>query len=620
MFVYLDQLSNKKALLGDLSTQTQRILSTLPTPVKLHTLRWLWESIPLIHLPDSYIIYVQLYKQILFSLNTESLQIVHHEEMIASLFDSMVQSKFKSSKLIDRLFECISSRGMNYAAIGFRVFNALTQLENIPFAIMILENTLSAKPLKMEQSFAQMNGRRLTSFSDTSKKEIAHYLRNSLHAAPSTITSSFLSVATTTSFSTNSTSTSSASSSSEGIAVDNSHTNTATAAVNTNTASTASTAAPGAAAVAKRKISECILALMCFNYESNKAYTSLLHTLEVNLLSHLPQATLHDLITLLNSYALAGRLSLPLFEVIDALLATKYLLSPHPEEECPVQHHVLDIKQCALLIWVCARLNHAPAYLPVLIMQFFAQSNKQASRKKTLSTGHAFVLSRTLWSLAVLQRLDVATYLAQEERLLLGATTLFQGVQLQMWLYSQLSQIRCELALQLQHSTGPPAPLSTLSAPLSGTGTPSQQTGPAFAQYPELGHLNALLIDFMQWKNAYKKQQIRDEKMSSFTHLEASALLSSMGIAHENEKLLVNGYLVDIFIPMTSNSQSSQSSHSTSSNSHRSSGYSSNVTGAAVGGAEDEGIVLEFDGPFHFESYLKVRTYFNLVHAIQYML
>ena len=62
---------------------------------------------------------------------------------------------------------------------------------------------------------------------------------------------------------------------------------------------------------------------------------------------------------------------------------------------------------------------------------------------------------------------------------------------------------------------------------------------------------------------------------------DASKILREMGIAHENEKLVGHGYVVDIFIPPSALPASSW---------HRPPGFI--------------GTVLEFDGPSHFESYL----------------
>jgi hypothetical protein len=59
---------------------------------------------------------------------------------------------------------------------------------------------------------------------------------------------------------------------------------------------------------------------------------------------------------------------------------------------------------------------------------------------------------------------------------------------------------------------------------------------------------------------------------SSNTHLEASALLNELCVAHVNEHLLQDGILVDVFVPSS----------------------------------RCRGVVIEFDGPSHFDSFLRV--------------
>lgn len=101
-------------------------------------------------------------------------------------------------------------------------------------------------------------------------------------------------------------------------------------------------------------------------------------------------------------------------------------------------------------------------------------------------------------------------------------------------------------------------------------------------------------------------------------------MLTSLGISHENEKQLEFSLIVDIFIPCRTSTNvvlsptplhsyekyrnSSANSHVGGINQLNSSEVGDQLT---IGGKPDQltsrGIVLEIDGPFHFDSYLQVR-------------
>ena len=72
-------------------------------------------------------------------------------------------------------------------------------------------------------------------------------------------------------------------------------------------------------------------------------------------------------------------------------------------------------------------------------------------------------------------------------------------------------------------------------------------------------------------------------------------MLSSLGISHENEKVVEFGYVVDIYIPPRAVKYSGGSGPS--------------AEGAAFDDDEEgngKGVIIEFDGPYHFETYLQV--------------
>ncbi|KAJ1442940.1 hypothetical protein B484DRAFT_441846 [Ochromonadaceae sp. CCMP2298] len=81
---------------------------------------------------------------------------------------------------------------------------------------------------------------------------------------------------------------------------------------------------------------------------------------------------------------------------------------------------------------------------------------------------------------------------------------------------------------------------------------------------------------------------------SSVTHLDASRLLSRIGVRHSNEALLDNGYAVDIFLPPVGGGDVGGGGDG-----------ASDGQGTGAGARRHKGIAVEFDGPSHFESYLQ---------------
>ena len=492
----------KRQILQDLTNHCLKVLSSTHTPVKLSTLREVWENAPKIALPNAYSMYKQLYQQVIYSISTEPLQIIHQEDGICTLFESMIASRFKSSQCISKLHELVSSRGMDYQRVGVRLFNALVQLESISFATMILENMMKNSSMKLEYIFTQSSKGKPFSLSDAAKEQVYKTLQESLlqnyHEGQTSLSSS----------------------SSGENEFHESH----------------------VGHLVKKKTSDLVLALFCFNREEKKtSYYKLLEQMEISLLPHIAQGgiSLNEAIGLLHSYALSGRLQGGMMNAIDHIVREN--LSK------------MNSKQLSTIIWTCARLNYQPDYLKAVISQYFHEMESI----KSLSTAGAYALSRTLWSLAVLQLLDIPRF-QSVQNLLLKSSQLLKGVEMHSWMIKQLTQIHAELMTQAKN----------------------QGVEDAVIQEQLKG-----LEDFFKSSAAHKNlnKRILRENLSSWTHMDASRVLTDMGIAHENEKLLSNGYVVDIFIPASQ-----------------------------TFGQDHGGIAMEFDGPSHFESYLNVRTFSNL--------
>lgn len=83
---------------------------------------------------------------------------------------------------------------------------------------------------------------------------------------------------------------------------------------------------------------------------------------------------------------------------------------------------------------------------------------------------------------------------------------------------------------------------------------------------------------------------------SSYYHADVSSVLTSMGIQHENEKVLEHGLMVDIYIANKRNPRivGEKKDQGVDGCNHLKGGSETLV-----------GLVIEVDGPNHFESYLR---------------
>ena len=207
-------------------------------------------------------------------------------------------------------------------------------------------------------------------------------------------------------------------------------------------------------------------------------------------------------------------------------------------------------------------MNHKDAPYIVAVADQFVNSMKQLS---ILSESGMRLLSRTLWSLAVLELLDSRRFSSVSRLLTKSVGSNEESVH--PWMAKQLTQVHLELILKEDN----------------------------FSDTPQV---KSVFDNLLQWKQ-FNKSSYRDNQ-SSYTHLDASKILNTMGIIHENEKILQHGYVVDIFINNigTRNDSSDRSCSS-----------------VKVGG----GTVIEFDGPFHFESYLNVSSFMIYIYIHTYI-
>ncbi len=487
----------RKRLLEDLTLHCVRILSSLHAPVKLSLLRQIWELAPKIDLPDSYMLYKTLYQQVMYSITTEPLQIVQQEDALCSLFESMIESQFKSSQLLLKLQELIQIRGLDCHRVGVRLFNALVRLEALSFSTIVLENIMKYSSMKLESIFSQSSREKVFSLSDAAKGIFLKLLYERSRLAASC----------------------------------------------------------GGDKMDRSSSTNLMLALLYFSREDKRSpHYKLLEQLEYTLSSKLSLLSSEEALMIMHSYALAGRLQPSMMRGID--------------QHCAQHIQKMNSRQLSTVIWACGRLNHQPVYLSEAIEKYFLGFEGVSK----LSAAGYYPLSRTLWSLAAMQRLTPSLYLTAH-RLLMHSMSETYGVEINSWISRQLMQVILELKILL-----PPAP-SPIGKHSNSMGVQFQQDKDQLAT--AIGQLDDMIRSSKSWK--YLQRRLKDENNSSQTHLDASAILRELGIVHENEKILDNGYYADIYISPQ---------------------FAGNTTPS-----NSKGIVVEFDGPWHFESYLDVSAF-----------
>ncbi len=255
---------------------------------------------------------------------------------------------------------------------------------------------------------------------------------------------------------------------------------------------------------------------------------------------------------LLHTYALVGRMYPPIVSKIDTVLLKNV--------------NSLPIPTLITAIWDSAKLNNQSAtYLPSAIDRCVKHCAVKNDGK---------MLCKLLWSLAVLQKLNLSTF--EAGRLQIEHIMLNLGVQhVNM---AQLHHVWNEVQL-LQIEQGHTGSIHS----------PPQSTIP-----------RALL----PWQAGYSAP-VLETPQSSLSHTEISRLFRDLSVAHRNEVTLENGHIVDILMPMSAfENVADDDVNSTSSGTE----YETNQKLAAA-----RGVVIEYDGPFHFESYANVSALFSCV-------
>ncbi|RYH29415.1 hypothetical protein EON65_08580 [archaeon] len=614
-------IAEKRKLLEDLTNHSVNILQSLHSPVKLQSLRYIWEVLPYIDIPDSYMLYKTLYSQIIYSITAEPLQLVIHDDTFISLLESMITSNFKSSKLIEKIYACVVERGYDYNRIGIRLFNALVQLGAYDFAMTVLENVMKQPSMRLDSlfsynfSFYKNKSRNfqghshhtnsgIMSLSEDSKELFFRYLCGLNRQATSAQDTASTEQSIPQNFSVQHPD-------QAAFPIKDTHIyapqHSATSQQAVPISGLQDSTVDRSKHSSRMLNTNLVLALLYFNREDKRsAFYKLLEQLEytfyqrispaeraeeggtltydkdivrtirsstkiasspgpeLRMLPEIPLVPLtsppvlscEEAVMIYHTYALAGRHQVFLLGALDT-----YIVHYLP---------TMSNRHVAAMIWICGKLNKSPTYFPKLIERYM-QTLQGVSR---LSSAGGMLLSRTLWSLAAAQLLTLDIFMALKGLLLPSVQDSFTlGVETNTWMTRQLHQVVTELSILLaQHKERWEAELA------STTGTrPIHMIGRYKADDIESSINNLERIIKVSKSYKYLQRRATQDNISSYTHKDASNILRDIGIHHENETLLEHGYYADIFIPPQ---------------------YMD------CGGSK--GIVIEFDGPWHFDSYLEV--------------
>lgn len=553
-----------RAIILDVIAYGEKVLSTLQNPVRLNSLKVVWENAPDAQLMNSYGFYKNLYQQVLYSVTCEPLQLVQQGASIAKLLRSMLKSNFRSTQLLNKLHDIIAQQGIDCREHGMAIYNDLIQMDCSEFAMSVLNQYLDTTTSRHVK----------TELSDSAREQLLHRM----------------------------------------------------------------------AAKKSHELGDLVLLVMHGGATratngANNAASSLLHRVEVSVAQTIESLTLAQAVCLLRAYGTAGRLYPPVVSALNKIIARHATSQP----ESLAMH----------ALWASAQLNDRSAeYIPALVDSYF----KRAKTLTSLNSAGVYSLVNTLWSLTVLEKLELWQF-ELARGLIEGYVRARGGQMLHGWAVGQLQQVWNEAQILMARE--------------------EHRSGVAAERPSRCSDEDPLSI--LPWRVA-KLRGFAEDMPSSHTHRDCSNILTQIGVSHKNEVTMPNGYVVDIFIPLSalpravgddhtsgltskdrSGTRSGTGSGSTSASTAewmrdltqkspervahemamkarkeptapKETEYlleagigakaevgeeQSNTDGAPEAAAADLpapltvpciGVVLEFDGPYHFESYMMVKA------------
>jgi len=201
----------------------------------------------------------------------------------------------------------------------------------------------------------------------------------------------------------------------------------------------------------------------------------------------------------------------------------------------------LTVSQQSYLLYTCAKLNHKPAYINQV-----AENIISFYSKPTLYNVSAIsAMIKSMWSMTVLDLLRYRHWAAVHEKIDNVRSNFHPFVEKQLETITAELQLRARLA----------------------------QSKTEFNDSSRNHKTNIFDDEQDKMVNFIESTSLQSDPTSSKRHMEVSRILRNLGIPHRNEVRIEYNYVVDILLTETTVQY-------------------------------PKGIVIEFDGPTHFETYL----------------
>eukprot|EP01032_Pedospumella_encystans_P009256 gene9256-10914_t len=296
----------------------------------------------------------------------------------------------------------------------------------------------------------------------------------------------------------------------------------------------------------------------------NMEHQKVMRDVEVAMTKEIANLPLQKVLALLRIYARAGRNYPPIVEQL-----------------CEVVNQNVNTMSAPSLIdalWAAARLNLRNASF---VDAAVARVLGKVTEMYNLNSSKDVEVTRLLWSMSVLRKLDLETFAA-------ATAVLEQQVSTDL---TPLSQVWAEVQTLFREQ-----------------GIDQKDWLLKNIDKNRDGEVLNEHVRMLPWYSDKVSISNADSITSSRKHLDLSKTLTRMGVLHENEVPLSNGYVADIFIPIESLEEISRSEADRATE-----GASlldcevierhSDAEDYEVSLKDCKGVVVEFDGPFHFESY-----------------
>ncbi len=324
-------------------------------------------------------------------------------------------------------------------------------------------------------------------------------------------------------------------------------------------------------------------------HHKNMVHLKVLRDVEAAMTNEIPNLPLPKILALLRVYANTGRNYPPIVEQLCERV------NQHVDE--------MSIPSLNGALWAAARLNlrRTP-----FVSAGLARVTDNITEIAELNPSQALDVIRLLWTLSVLRKLDLTTFAVVKSLVeqYVSCSPGGQNHDLNTWAFAQLSQAWVE-AQTLMREQG-----------IDEQEWLAENATTLAMSHRGIGEVLDRKVKNLPWHSGKIIVSDTDEVVSSRTHLDLSQTLTTMGVPHENEVTLSNGYVADIFIPIDALEEIpvNEADHSLAADVNATVEDSRHDLEVAEDADDDyevsfdecQGVVLEFDGPSHFESYKRV--------------